>query len=113
MHELTICESLLRTVEAERKRRGFRRVHLIRLSIGRFSCLDPDALLYAFRIVSRDTCMEGAALRIERPPGVARCLDCLTDVTLDSRLGACPLCRGERLQPVGGDEMQFVEMEVA
>ena len=112
MHELTICEALLESIDAERETRGFSRVKRVRVEVGRFSCLDPEALAYAFDILTRGTFAEHAALDILRPPGRATCLDCGATVEVDTRLEDCPACNGGRLKPVGGTEMRFIEMEV-
>lgn len=113
MHELTICEALLERIEAERATRRFSHVRRVRLEIGPFSCLDPDALRYAFELLGRGTFLEHAALEIERPRGRAECLACGATVEVDSRLDLCPVCQGDRLQAVAGESMRFVEMEVS
>lgn len=113
MHELTICEALLNQIEQQHEARKFSRVCRVRLEIGRFSCLDPEALRYAFDIMNRGTFVEGAVLQIDQPPGRATCLDCGAEVEVDSRLADCPACKGSRLQPAGGESMRFIEMEVA
>ncbi|MDR3535423.1 MAG: hydrogenase maturation nickel metallochaperone HypA [Acetobacteraceae bacterium] len=112
MHELTICESLFKMVEQEQQTRHFTKVCRVRLEIGRFSCLDPEALRYAFDILGRETMLEGAKLEIDQPPGDAICLDCGAAVAVDTRLSDCPACGGKRLRPTGGDQMRFIEMEV-
>lgn len=112
MHELTVCESLLDIIDREHKTRGFSQVRRIRLEIGCFSCLEPDALRYAFEILSRETMLENARLDIERPLGKALCLDCQAEVEVESRLSPCPRCQSLRLQPKGGDTMRFIDMEV-
>ncbi len=113
MHELTICESLFQMVQQQQAARRFKRVHRVRLEVGRFSCLDPDALRYAFEIMSRGTILEHAVLDIDQPPGHASCLDCAADVDLSTRLSECPRCHGNNLRPTGGDEMRFIDMEVS
>jgi hydrogenase nickel incorporation protein HypA/HybF len=112
MHELTLCESLFKLAEHERATRHFSHVCRVRLEIGHFSCLDPEALRYAFEILSRGTFLEGATLDIDRPPGRATCLACGADVELDTRLSECPACGSTRLRPTGGNQMRFIEMEV-
>ncbi len=112
MHELTICESLLEQIDRERETRHFSHVKRVRLEIGRFSCLDPEALEYAFELLGRGTFLEGAALEIDRPRGRATCLDCGAEVEIDDRRDDCPACGAGRLKPTGGDEMRFIEMEV-
>lgn len=112
MHELTICEALLERIAAERDVRSFARVCRVRLEIGRFSCLDPEALRYAFEIMNRGTFLEHAVLEIDQPLGQAVCLDCGAKVEILSRQDDCPSCKGGRLKPTGGDGMRFIEMEV-
>lgn len=112
MHELTICQALIEQIARQRDTRGFNRVCRVRLEIGRFSCLDPEALRYAFDIIGRETFMENAVLEIQQPPGMATCLECGAEVEIQSRLDNCPQCGASRLAPKGGDTMRFVEMEV-
>lgn len=112
MHELTICDALLEKIAEQRAARGFSQVRRVRLEIGRFSCLDPEALQYAFGIVSRDTVLQDAVLQIDQPPGRAICLDCGAQVEIESRLSDCPSCGGSRLDLQGGDGMRLIEMEV-
>jgi hydrogenase nickel incorporation protein HypA/HybF len=112
MHELTICEALLERIDEEHQARKFSRVCRVRLEIGRFSCVDPDALRYAFEILNRGTFLEHAALEIDQPLGRAVCLDCGAAVEVESRQDDCPSCGGSRLKPTGGDSMRFIEMEV-
>ncbi|TBW40334.1 hydrogenase maturation nickel metallochaperone HypA [Siculibacillus lacustris] len=113
MHELTLCDSLIEILAQERATRRFASVRRLRLEIGRFGCIDPEALAYAFDVSTRGTFLDGALLEIERPAGRAHCLDCGADVEVETRLDACPACGGERLSPTGGDEMRLIEMEVA
>ena len=113
MHELSICEHLLNLLGQEARRHGVKKVLRLRLEIGRLSCLEPDALRFAFDIMARGTIAEAAQLTIHRPPICATCKDCGTAVALDSRLDACPHCTGTRLETHGGEEMRLLEMEAA
>ena len=112
MHEMTICESIIGQLEDERLRRGFGSVKRLRLEIGMLSCLDPDALRYAFEISTRETFLDGMTLEIDRPPGDAKCLDCGAEVQVSNRLDACPACGGSRLDASGGAQMRLIEMEI-
>ena len=55
MHELYLAESILNIVQDYAKRDGFRKVNLVSLSYGRFSCIEPQALRFAFEVQARDT----------------------------------------------------------
>ncbi|PWC36090.1 hydrogenase maturation nickel metallochaperone HypA [Azospirillum sp. TSO35-2] len=113
MHEIAVCQSLLQQAMAARDARPFARVVRVSLSVGRLSRVEPEALQVAFDLLSRDTFLEGAALRIERPPGHAVCEDCGAESEVDSRVARCPACAGHRLRIDGGDGYRFIEMEVA
>ena len=112
MHELTFCESLLDILDEERRRRRFAALRRVKLEVGRFACLDPEALVWAFGITSRGTWLEGALIEVDRPPGRVHCLDCGADAAVEDRLADCPTCGGSRLEPVGGEEARLVEMEI-
>jgi len=112
MHEMTICEQIIGQLEDERHRRGFAMVKRLRLEIGMLSCLDPDALRYAFEISTRETFLDGLVLEIDRPPGQAKCLDCGAETVVTSRLDTCPACGSSRLDAAGGAQMRLIEMEI-
>jgi len=112
MHEMALCEGILQVIEAAAAREGFDRVTRVRLEIGRFAGVEPEALRFGFDVVMRGSVAEGAALEIEEAPGRAWCFDCEAAVALGHRLSACPDCGGERLAPAGGDEMRIRDLEV-
>lgn len=113
MHELTICQTLIQQIVEARESRPFRRVLRVNLAIGSLSCLEPEALRYAFDILSRETFLEGAVLGIDQPPGHAVCETCGAESDVDSRLARCPACGGDHLRISGGDSLRFIDMEVA
>ncbi len=112
MHELTLCEAILDTLNAEKQRRRFSALKRLKLEIGRFASVDPDALTYAFEVTTRGSWLDGVEVEVVRPPGRAKCLDCGETVEVEDRFADCPRCGGAALMPVGGDEMRLVEMEV-
>ncbi|AWK85665.1 hydrogenase maturation nickel metallochaperone HypA [Azospirillum thermophilum] len=113
MHELSLCEHLLDLLQDEARRHEFSRVTRIRLAVGQFACVDPDALRFAFDVIRRDTLAAGAAVEIDRPPGRVWCDDCAREVEVPTRLAPCPSCGGLRLSPRGGGDLTLVELEVA
>lgn len=113
MHEMALCEGVLRVLEDEAERQSFQRVKAVWLEIGTLSHVEPEAMRFCFEAVMRGTLAEGAVLEIVRPPGEAWCLGCSATVALPERGAACPSCGGYRLQVTGGDEMRIKELEVA
>ena len=70
MHELTLCESILDILDDEKRRRGFAALRRLRMEIGRFGCIDPDALVYALETTTRGTWLEGTVFEVDRRPGL-------------------------------------------
>lgn len=69
MHEIALCQSLLEQAMRTREADPFYRVVRVTVSVGCASRVQPDALRHAFDLLSRETFLEGADLRIDRPPG--------------------------------------------
>lgn len=113
MHEMALCESVLKILEEEAVRQRFERVKSVWLEIGRLSHVEPEAMRFCFDAVTRGTLADGASLEILRPAGAAWCMDCGDRVEIEDRTAPCPECGGYRLQVTGGDDMKIKELEVA
>lgn len=112
MHEMSLCEGIRSIVEDQARAHGFSAVTVLRVEIGRFACVEKEALAFAFDAVMRGSPAEGAQLEMIDLPGRAMCYDCVTEVEIEERLAPCPRCGGGRLMPVAGDEMRIKDMEV-
>jgi hydrogenase nickel incorporation protein HypA/HybF len=112
MHELSLAESVLETIEEAAHRDGFARVKTVWLEIGRLSCVEPEALTFCFDSVVRDTIAAGARLDITAIPGSAWCGRCAATVPMDSLYSACPQCGAYHLAMLSGTEMRVKELEV-
>ncbi len=80
MHELSIAAALLETIDEEQRVHGFDRVLRVRLRIGRYSNVVPEALRFGFEALAAGTVAEGAVLDFEEVPG---CDDPLAGEDLD------------------------------
>ena len=112
MHELSIAQSILETVEQEAAKHDGRRVVRIGLRIGEISGVDPDALSFSFEVITRGTRLEQAALDIERVPLAYRCAECGREFPVVNYEIACPACGGLETRPVGGDELAIAYLEL-
>jgi len=106
--------SAVETVLQEARARGARRVHRIVLRIGALSGVEPEALRFAFDVVTRDTAAVGAELEIVAVPALAHCQDCKVDFAAGSGfIFACPHCQrfcGELRQ---GRELELTRIEMS
>jgi len=113
MHELSLCEDVVRLIGDQARQHGFSAVRTVRLQIGKLSCVTPEALFFAFDAVTRGTICDGARLEIEEIAGQALCDACNQQVAIMQRFDACPNCGHYPLTVTGGEEMRIGELEVA
>ncbi len=112
MHEMSLCQSVREVIEDQARVQPITAVKTVRLEIGRFFCVEKQALEFAFDVVMCGSVAEGARLEITDLPGRAMCYDCMKEVEIDDRLAPCPVCGGGMLMPVAGDEMRIKNLEV-
>ena len=69
MHEARLCLSLLALAEQHLASAGGGRIVGVRLEVGDFAGVAPEALAAAFPICAAGTAADGATLRIDRVSG--------------------------------------------
>jgi len=112
MHEMSLCEGVLNILQTEANNNGFTKVKTVWLEIGELSSVEPEAMLFSFDVVTRNSLADGAKLEIIRISGTAWCMQCSKSVTIKQRYDECPDCGSYQLQVTGGDEMKIKELEV-
>jgi len=111
MHEVSIAQGLMKILEDETKKHDVSRVKRVHLRIGELSTCVPDALTFAFEVVSEGTVAEGAELKIEVVPAKGRCDKCDIEFDVDSAMFLCPQCGGIAAEIVSGKELDIAEIE--
>ncbi len=112
MHEMSLCESLIRLIEDQAEKDHFSRVKTVWLEIGELAAIEADALTFCFDVAGKGTIVENTKLIIDTVPGLAWCLNCEQQVAISDRLTPCPLCHSYHLEFQQGDEMKIKELEV-
>lgn len=112
MHELSLLEGVLSTLEDSAQTHGFRQVKHIWLEIGQLSCVEPEALRFGFKAVMKNTLAEAAELTLIEQPGHGHCCGCQETVAIDSLYAPCPLCGHHQVQITEGMAMRVKELEV-
>ena len=111
MHEVSIAQGLMKILEDETNKHDVSRVTRVHLRIGELSTCVPDALTFAFEVVSEGTVAEGAELKIEVVPARGRCEKCDIEFDVDSTMFLCPQCGGIAAEIVSGKELDIAEIE--
>jgi hydrogenase nickel incorporation protein HypA/HybF len=112
MHELGIASAILDEVHAEMKSRGEARPQRVGLRIGELTAVDPEALRFAFEVLTKDTNFQGLALDIEIRPLRHRCPSCTHEFDVKDYVFACPRCGSLKTECIGGDELDIAYLEV-
>lgn len=112
MHELTLAESAVGIAVRAAENAAAKRITRIRLSIGALAHIDADAMQYCCEMVSRGTLADGAAIAIDRTPGIAQCHGCGKQIELSKVGDPCPQCGSFQLEVTDGDQMQVVDIGV-
>jgi len=58
MHELTLMQSVLQTVEQDAAQHGINRINKVKLVIGQLTMALPDSLIFAFEALKPEPCSQ-------------------------------------------------------
>jgi hydrogenase nickel incorporation protein HypA/HybF len=112
MHEFAIAQSLLKIVECEALPYTGAKVLRIKLRLGKMSGVMPDALKFAFEVISQGGVAMGACLEIEEVPLKVRCHHCGGIFTVDTPFMICARCQGTDVEMISGRELEIASMEI-
>jgi len=112
MHELAMAQAILDKAQQQAEVHRAHRVLAIRLQIGELSTAMPDALIFSFEVISKNTCAQDAKLDIIRVPWRIRCSSCQKEYQVHDRLALCPECNNAGGETISGKELTITEMEV-
>jgi hydrogenase nickel incorporation protein HypA/HybF len=113
MHEAAIVEALITEVQKQVASAGCQgRVVKLRLRIGRFSGVSPEALRFAFDLTKPGTLLAEAELEIEEPSALCVCTLCGQRTPVDDLVVACPVCGSGQIHLEGGQEMLLESIEL-
>jgi hydrogenase nickel incorporation protein HypA/HybF len=109
MHELSIASAIVEIVE---RHAAGRKVTGVDVKVGHLRQVVPDALEFAFELVSKDTVAEGAVLAIEEVPAFAQCRACGAETELKQFPAHCTECGSLDVELDGGDELLVDSLEL-
>ena len=112
MHELSLAEGIVRMVEEAALREHFNQVATLRLECGALAGVQVDALRFALEAIAPDTCLAGAVIEIEEPPGRAWCARCAAEVQIEHRADPCPMCLGYPVKVTAGSALRIIDLVV-
>lgn len=69
MHEVSLCESIIKIIEKQAEKEKFAHVLRVQLTVGELSGASPESLAFAFPLVAKGTVAEGADLAFTHTAG--------------------------------------------
>ncbi len=112
MHELSVCQSMLRQVSEIARQHDARHVSRVKIRIGVLSGVVPDLLKQVFPVASAGTVAEGAQLSIKTLPVCVRCESCGTESEVEANKLICSACGDWHTQLVSGNELLLDSIEI-
>jgi hydrogenase nickel incorporation protein HypA/HybF len=112
LHEIGIASSILETVDAEARKRPEDKIVAVGLRIGELSSISPDALLFAFQALTRETPWENLKVEIEWCARRQKCEMCGAEFAVVEFELACPKCGETRSTCIGGTELDIAYLEL-
>src|SRR3954470_8223580 len=109
MHELSIADAVVQIALSHA--RG-RKVAKVEVKVGHLRQVVPDALAFAFDLVTTGTLAEGAELVVEEMPAAGRCRGCGEASTLAGFPLRCEHCGGADLELLRGGELLVDAIEL-
>lgn len=109
MHELALGQAIAETVS---RRADGREVRHVTVRIGHLRQVVPDALQFAWEMLTDGTPLAGCRLEIEHIPAVIACRSCGETTTLDWPILLCARCESSDVELVSGEEFLVATMDV-
>ncbi len=94
MHEMSVAESVLRSILAEARKQKARPV-AAKISCGVLNAVNDEALFFAFEAIAKGTTCEAMELEVEHKPIEVRCKKCEQKFEFDVASAKCNNCGGE------------------
>lgn len=111
MHELSVCQGMLRQVSDLARRHRAEKVSRIVVRIGPLAGVEPELLRQAFPIASAGTLAEAADLVLEADPLRVSCSECGAETEASPNRLLCGRCGAWQTRLVSGDELLLASVE--
>ena len=113
MHETDMTKALILTVKdwyhSQPEKPKIEKIHLI---VGRFTCVEPVSLQFAWEVQTRNTFLEGVELAIKEIPLIAYCHPCQQEYQPEIGLQySCPNCNAPMEDIRSGRELKIDRIE--
>ena len=113
MHEVGLMTNALAIALDYATREQASHIHQMTLRVGDLSGVEPEALRFAFDVVTQGTIAEQAQLTIESCPTLCFCHDCQAEFRPTELGYECPICQTWSTSILQGKELELASLEVS
>lgn len=109
-------EQAITTALSHMQARGADRIHRLVLHVGVLSGVVPEALTFAFDVVSTGTAAQGAELTLETIPVLCYCSHCHSEFSpkeASQWVYECPQCHSISSDIRQGKELELASLEIS
>ena len=112
MHELSVCQALLRQLEDIARQQRATQITQVVIKIGALSGVEPELLRQAYPIASAGTVADQAELILEVAPIRVHCRTCGEDSIASANRLLCAACGDYHTELLSGDELLLSHVEL-
>jgi hydrogenase nickel incorporation protein HypA/HybF len=112
MHEISIMTEAVRMAVEAAQAAGGKRITSLRLRVGALSGTVPEAIQFAWDVVTGGTIAAGARLEIESVAAMSWCAKCQAEFPVSKSFTECPTCRHLSHELRRGRELEIVSVEM-
>ncbi len=112
MHEMAICDGIVRASVETAEQAGASRINAIEVTIGELTEVIEGALQFAFEVVRTGTLAEEATLDVTFLPARSRCHECSATFTHGRFDAQCTQCGSYLVELVSGREMRIDAIDI-
>ncbi len=112
MHELSIVMSIIDIATKQMEDAFANEIEEIELEIGALSGVEENSFEFAWKQAVKNTPLQNALRKIHKPQGLATCLDCMIDFSIQQLYDPCPVCGGHFLNIKKGKELKVKSLVV-
>lgn len=112
MHELSVCQALVRQLKEIALREDAVRITKVVVQIGPLSGVEAQLLRHAYPIASAGTLAAAAELVLENLPIRVHCEACGAETDASTNKLVCGVCGDYNTQLLSGDEMLLAHVEL-
>jgi hydrogenase nickel incorporation protein HypA/HybF len=112
MHELSVANSIISSLEKLKTENGFEILNRVKISVGRLSGVNAESLRFALESLRKDSLLAKAVLEIEEKDLRIKCNACGAETAVRQFDFKCNGCSASDYDIVSGDTLEISEIEV-